>query len=308
MEFNLRNTSLILLALVCLTEPAAQAFRPERPLQMVDLNKYTLGVQLDLGEDLYPQVIQLDKQGKAAKAGLKLGDRIVSIDGSNAAFMGTDELRAALCRKEPATVAIEFLRPEDSLTKPSRKVKVPLTKAQELGDQGLASRLVDGKIYYPVNSRPLQAGFYPIDLPSFLRHEAAEGPLVLEFYNREDGPSKTVNAAIARQNGLHQNDDDFDCQSVSLISLSLDDEDSLPLRRHFRINGPSCVIVCTKEPYIKDYIDVVRRKIDVSELSLRLTEALSLREKSQNMMVLLNPAMSSRWREITNIELHAAKN
>lgn len=308
MEFNLRNTTLILLALICLAQPTAQAFRPERPLEMVDLNKYTLGVQLDLGEDLYPQIVQLEKQGKAVKAGLRLGDRIVSIDGSIAAFMGTDELRAALCRTNPATIAIEYLRPEDSLTKPARTVKVPLTKAQELSDKSLASRLVDGKIYYPVNSRPLQAGFYPIDLPSFLRHEAAEGPLVLEFYKSEEGPSKIVNAAIARQNALHQDDDDFDSQSVSLISLALDDPDSLPLRKHFRISGPSCVIVCTKEPYIKDYIDVVRQKIDVTELSLRLTEALSLREKSQNMMVLLNPAMSSRWREITNRELHAAKN
>lgn len=291
----------------CLCLPAVMAFRPERPAQIVDLNLYTLGVQLECGENLYPQIIQIEKQGAAARAGLRLGDQIVAIDGAIAAFMGTDQLRAALCLKKPGTVEIEYLRQEDNFKSPSKTVKIPLTRAQDLLNRSLASHLVDGKIYYPVNSRPLQAGFYPIDLPTFLRHEAVEGPLVLEFYKKEDGPSKTINSAIARQNSLDLNDD-FDSQRIALISLDLEDKDSLPLRKHFRIGGPSCVIVCTKEPFIKDYIDVVRHKIDVTDLSMRLSEALSLREKSQNMMVLLNPTMSSRWREITNLELHAAKN
>lgn len=287
--------------------PRRLAVKPEHPYFQPDLDLFTSGLTLrvtDKGEK-FPVIDSIDRAAPAYNLGLRSGHRLLSLDGEIAAFMGFDELRAALTQKKMQVLSLEVEKQDGK----RQTYRIPMIQVRKLQDTRLAMRLADQRPHYPVVRTHISGGFAPIDLPSFLHHEALEGPLVVEFY--QNHPDEGLKAAIAglnsqilaEQGGAQKTPELI----ISLISLSLDDRDTRPLRTHFRISStPAYLFIGTRECFIKDYIDVVRHELSPSELQERLAEASLLHSRKQNMLPLLYPQLARRWKEITNKEIDRA--
>ncbi|HNG73783.1 MAG TPA: PDZ domain-containing protein [Candidatus Obscuribacter sp.] len=284
------------------------AVKPERPYFQPDLNLFTTGLTLKVteGGEQFPIIDNIDRGAPAYSLGLRSGDRLISVNGEIAAFMGFDELRGALTQKNMQVLTLEVEK-QDGKT---QSYRIPMIQAGQLQDSKIARLLADQRPHYPVARTHISGGFAPIDLPSFLHHEAMEGPLVVEFYQGQaDQRLKEAIAALNRQilagrsSGAETQE-----QIISLISLSLDDADTRPLRTHFRITrAPSYLFIGTRESFIKDYIDVVRHELSEADLEERLAEASLLHSRKQNMLPMLYPQLAKRWKEITNQEIDRAK-
>ena len=283
------------------------AVKPEHPYFQPDLDLFTSGLTLKVADDgeKFPVIDFIDRAAPAYNLGLRSGDRLLSLNGEIAAFMGFDELRAALTQKKMQVLTLEVEK-QDGQT---QSYRIPMIQARKLQDARLARLLADQRPHYPVARTHISGGFAPIDLPSFLHHEALEGPLVVEFY--QGRPDEALKAAIAGLNSQilagQGSAEDTPEQIISLISLPLDDKDTRPLRTHFRISSaPAYLFIGTRENFIKDYVDVVRHELSPSELQERLAEASLLHSRKQNMLPLLYPQLARRWKEITNQEIDRA--
>lgn len=281
--------------------PGSLAVSPERAAPKLNFEQVVAGFALGFEGDIYPAIEIIDPNSQACKAGLTVGDRIVSLDGKIAAFMGQDELRVLLVSDKPKKLKVEAERDGQLET-----FVIDMSPAKELADTNLAARLLDTSPFYPVRRQPLKAGYYAIDLPSFLRSEAAEGPLLIEFYDKKDD---RVEKLVGRYNSMVIRQQlPVPPYLCSLISLSLKDRDTEPLRKHFRINSRSFVFIPANDVTIKDFVDVVRHDLSEEQIIERLQETALTREVTENMMQVVHPEMAARWRELTNqaIELEGA--
>lgn len=286
-----------------LSLPHAQAFRPDTEAEVIDLATYTAGLVLTYNHNQYPVVSFIDQNSEAMLAGLNPGDRIISINNQIAAFMGADQLRASLSFKTRSKINLEI---EQGKNAEHISISFYPVKANQIADSALAEELVSTRPYYPVKTKPLKSGFYTIDLPSFLRQQASESPLVLEFYPRSKGPSETLNERIkAVNNNLKDQGEPL----IALISIALQEQETVPLEQHFRItNAPAYVFVGSDNQTIKDYVDVMRHELTASELDERLKEMIDLKDQALTMVPILLPTVAAHWREITNQELERLKN
>lgn len=292
---------MVLLWTLCL--PQALAFRPDTKAEALDLDTYTAGLVLAYNHNQYPVVSVIDKNSEAQLMGLSPGDRIISINNQIAAFMGADQLRASLRSRGRSRLNLEVERgPENE----HLNLSFYPIKASTLSDHTLAAELVSQRPYYPVKTEPLKTGFYTIDLPSFLRQQASESPVVLEFYAPAQGPSRTLSTRIKN---INNNLKDQGEPLIALIAIALPDQDTAPLQEHFRINStPSYIFVGSDSLTIKDYVDVMRHELTANELDERLEEMIALKDQGQNMVPLLLPKVAARWREITNEEIQRLEN
>jgi len=286
-----------------LSLPHAMAFSPDSRAESLDFDTYIAGLNLTYNKNQYPIISTIDKNSEAQLAGLNPGDRIISINNQIAAFMGADQLRESLRRKTRSRINLEVERGEQG---EHFNVSIYPVKASEIADRGLAAELISNRPYYPVKTQPLKSGYYTIDLPSFLRQQASESPLVLEFYNRAQGPSELLNKRIKIINNSLNTDGE---PLIALISIDMQDLDTLPLRQHFRVtSAPAFVFVGSDSQTIKDYVDVMRHDLTASELDERLQEMVDLKDQSLNMVPILMPTVAAHWREITNYEIERLQN
>lgn len=297
---HLKQTLLALLWSLSL--PHAMAFSPDSRAESLDFDTYIAGLNLTYNKDQYPVISTIDKNSEAQLAGLNPGDKIISINNQIAAFMGADQLRDSLRLKTRSKINLEVERGEQE----HFNVSIYPVKASEIADRGLAAELISNRPYYPVKTQPLKSGYYTIDLPSFLRQQASESPLVLEFYNRSQGPSALLNQRIKTINNTLNIDGE---PLIALISVDIQDLDTQPLRQHFRVSSaPAFVFVGSDSQTIKDYVDVMRHDLTASELDERLQEMVDLKDQSLNMVPLLMPTVAAHWREITNHEIERLQN
>lgn len=286
-----------------LSLPQALAFRPDTKAETIDLDSYTAGLVLTYNHNQYPVVSVIDQNSEALLAGLNPGDRVISINNQIAAFMGADQLRASLSFKTRSKINLEIERGQKG---EQLSISFYPVKANQIADSALASELVSTKPYYPIKTQPLKSGFYTIDLPSFLRQQASESPLVLEFYQRSKGPSPILNERLkAINNNLRDEGEPL----IALISVALQEQETLPLQKHFRItDAPAYIFVGSDNQSIKDYVDVMRHELTASEFDERLKEMIDLKEQALTMVPILLPTVAAHWREITNQELKRLEN
>ncbi len=290
------------------------AFQPEKPVYKPDFSRFSLGLDVDTknGAGLYPLIKEVEPNSAAYKAGLRSGCALVSIDGKIAAFMGIDQLQAALTGKEDCSQKIEFMPANGVSTSKTKTIKVKRLALSQFENNNLARRLADDRKIYPERLVHLTGGFAPIDLPTFLRQLAAEGPAVIEFYLKE--PDATLNSKVASTNKLlsqaqlEMPEDESKAAPIGIISIKIDDPATRPLRQHFRIDkAPAYIFIGFEGDTIKDYVDVVRHQIDAADLEAELNEIALLQGRKLNGLPLLYPSLAQRWKAITNREIDLAK-
>nr|WKN35305.1 RIP metalloprotease RseP [Tunicatimonas sp. TK19036] len=89
---------------------------------------------------LLPEVSRLEKGGNAEKAGLEVGDQIVSVAGQDIVFF--DEMQKILSEKKGETVDLRVLRADNSETESTMRQPVTLqVQVDEDGMIGLANKL-----------------------------------------------------------------------------------------------------------------------------------------------------------------------
>lgn len=288
------------------------AYQPEKPVYRPDFSRFSLGVEVDTknGAGLYPLIKEVEPNSAAYKAGLRSGCALVSIDGEIAAFMGIDQLQAALTGKEDCSQKIEFM-PADGASK-TKTIKVKRLALSQFQNNNLARRLADDRKIYPERLVHLTGGFAPIDLPTFLRNLAGEGPAVIEFYLKE--PDANLNSRVALTNKLlsqaqlEMAEDESNAAPIGIISIKIDDPATRTLRQHFRIdNAPAYIFIGFEGDTIKDYVDVVRHQIDAADLEAELNEIALLQGRKLNGLPLLYPNLAQRWKAITNKEIDLVK-
>lgn len=288
------------------------AYQPEKPLYKPDFSRFSLGIDVDTknGAGLYPLIKEVEPNSAAYQAGLRSGCALVSVDGEIAAFMGIDQLHAALTGKDDCSQKIEFM-PDESAKK-TKTIKIKRLALSQFHNSSLARRLADDRKIYPERLVPLTGGFAPIDLPTFLRKLACEGPTVIEFYLKE--PDLNLNKKVAVTNKLLSQsqfelaESEIEAAPIGIISLKIDDPASRPLRRHFRIDkAPSYIFVGFEGDTIKDYVDVVRHQIADADLEAELNEIALLQGRKLSGLPLLYPNLAQRWKAITNREIDLAK-
>lgn len=288
------------------------AYQPEKPVYRPDFSRFSLGVEVDTknGAGLCPLIKEVEPNSAAYKAGLRSGCALVSIDGEIAAFMGIDQLQAALTGKEDCSQKIEFM-PADGASK-TKTIKVKRLALSQFQNNNLARRLADDRKIYPERLVHLTGGFAPIDLPTFLRNLAGEGPAVIEFYLKE--PDANLNSRVALTNKLlsqaqlEMAEDESNAAPIGIISIKIDDPATRTLRQHFRIDkAPAYIFIGFEGDTIKDYVDVVRHQIDAADLEAELNEIALLQGRKLNGLPLLYPNLAQRWKAITNKEIDLVK-
>lgn len=256
------------------------------------------GIVPEIEDDLYPNIKQVLAGSSADEAGISPGLKLVSINGRNAAFMGIDELTAALRGRKG-----EKLRVEVGLGAVRRSTVLSLSPLPE--KQAVFYQLLS-RTCYPVHKEILQSGCYSIDLPSFMRSEASEGAEVIEFY-KGGGESKLL-PVVAHFNAVQLKEAEKGMGPktplVQLVRLNIDDPELAPLVEHFRIKScPSYIFLASPAPTIKDYIDVVRHDLSREELEEKLQELLLAREKGPDFLPFIQPGLFAKWAKITNREV-----
>ncbi|MBX9938876.1 MAG: hypothetical protein K2Y32_06460 [Candidatus Obscuribacterales bacterium] len=288
------------------------AYQPEKPLYKPDFSRFSLGIDVDTknGAGLHPLIREVEPNSAAYQAGLRSGCALVSVDGEIAAFMGIDQLHTVLTGKEDCSQKIEYMPAESA--KKSKTIKIKRLALAQFQNSNLARRLADDRKIYPERLVPLTGGFAPIDLPTFLRKLASEGPAVIEFYLKE--PDRNLNKRVAvtnkllSQSQLETADGEPPTAPIGIISIKIDDPATRPLRRHFRIDkAPAYIFVGFEGDTIKDYVDVVRHQIDDADLEAELNEIALLQGRKLSGLPLLYPNLAQRWKTITNREIDLAK-
>lgn len=257
------------------------------------------GLTPEISDQLYPTIADVWPNSAAEEAGLMPGMELVSIDGKNAAFMGIDQLRQGVRGTAGSKVKLELLQGDRTVT-----VVLPL----RAGPPARLSPRMTGEQTYPVGKQLLTAGFYAIDLPSVLRFEARDGAEVVEFFDKRSQNDNLLHE-IGRFNAqLIKNESSNAPDSagglVQLVRLNMEDPEIKPLLEHFRIkSSPSYIFVAGPSVTIKDYVDVVRHRLDSATLKEHLEELLLSRSKGDEFLPFIKPGLSAKWAKITNREV-----
>lgn len=255
---------------------------------------YDSGITCSIGEDLYPFITSIAPHSAAEAAKLDLGQQIVSINGKNAAFMGIDQLNQNLRNNMERSIKLQVLNGEHL-----QQIELKAGRQEALPGILLST---SSQNLYPVGKNRLQAGFYPIDLPSFCRYEASQGPEVVEFY--DDHYKSAVYQAIAQFNSEIIRAHGESATMIQLVRLNIHNQELKPLLEHFRIKqAPSYLFLAAPAKTIKDYIDVVRHDLSDSQLREKLEDLLLTRQNGDDFLPFSKPGLFAKWAKITNKEI-----
>jgi hypothetical protein len=222
---------------------------------------YQCDFSIDYVDDLQPFITSIHKKSQAYKNGLRAGQKVDKIDGITAAFLNRQQILNHLSATKPTVVQLAVADEKQKL-----QIEVPLQKSKgpldlNLADLDLMQKRDKTRADMP---DPLAT------MPSFIKHQVQEGPIVIEFYKGNTSKFTPLTRAIAH---INKENDRHKLALIQLIQLDCENPDIRPLLEamDLRQNDYALFLTANAQEYIKGR-DVIKLGFRAMPLQIMQTQ------------------------------------
>lgn len=202
-----------------------------------------VGLQYAFLDKEYPVVTRVIEESPAALAGISKDDLLLSVAHKNASMIGDYDIHQELCGEPNSSVQVTLRTVDGSLIERNllRIQTSDLPKAADsnyLNEQSQLSR-EDFLL-----RRDALARADDFSYTSLIMHNLHQGPMVLEFFAKETGANRELEAAIERHNKKDSEAKDSKHIQITKISCNVTDATYRDLAEHFKVTAaPTYVFI-----------------------------------------------------------------
>jgi len=223
---------LAVLSIVVVALPLLMSKPEEAKIEIPTLG--VVGLQFAFLDQEYPVVTRVMDESPALLAGIQKDDQITLIDARKASMMGDYDINQALCGPPDSSVLVAVKSHKDNKLNYLNLTRVTmLDLAKEADSKYLAAQSRLSREDYLLR-RDAMAKTNDFSYTSLIMHHLRKGPVVIEFFNRNQGPNKKLAAAVTEHNKKIV-DGKSDSRSITLLSGAVGDREFSNLADHFEV-------------------------------------------------------------------------